>query len=518
MTDPLSAGTSAEDGPALGWRAKAGYGAVDLGLAAVESLVQIYLLKFYNVVIGLPSTLAGVALALAILWDAVSDPVMGGISDRTRLAGGRRRPFFVPGATTVAVAFILLYNPPALTQTAIAFAWLLGTFILLNTGMTVVGVPHFALGGEITFDRHQRTQLFAYKRLFAVLGVLAGTLTPALVLAHWSEGSGDVAVAESRSLTSLLLAVPIVFTAWFSSRATRGLDSPAPPDTDRQPFGLVRLWQLFADQRHALANPLFVPLLVGFIIAAVGRTINASVALYYYEYRLELTEQQAVVGVLLPFFLCFLASMPAWVWLSRRYGKRLPAMVGVIGLGATTAVVYPIFPVGQLAGPFAYSIIGGALGGAIVLLDSMVADSVDYDLLKSRRNREGLYFGVWKMGTKVSRAFGLVLAGVLLDLIGFDQAAGSASPEVAQRLAWIFGPAVGALFVAAGLVLWRMPLTDGVHQRVQNLLRRRRRREAERGRGGVESGDRIMPVTGAADGAAPGGLEGLGPSPALAST
>jgi len=493
VTEPDTAGAG---GPAsgLGWRTKAGYGAVDLGLAAVESLVQIYLLKFYNVVIGLPSTLAGVALALAILWDAVSDPVMGGLSDRTRLAGGRRRPFFVPGAVLLATAFILLYNPPHLSRAAVAFTYLLGTFILLNTGMTVVGVPHFALGGEISFDRHQRTGLFAFKRLFAVLGVLAGTLTPALVLSYLDEGSGDAAVAHSRSLTSLLLAGPIVLTAWLSSRATRGLDRPAPPEANRRPFGPAHLWRLFTEQRQALANPLFLALVIGFVIAAMGRTINASVALYYYEYRLGLTEKQAVVGILLPFFLCFLASMPLWVWLSRRYGKRIPAMVGVVGLGATTAVVYPLFPVGEMAGPFLYSIVGGALGGAIVLLDSMVADSVDYDLLKSRRNREGLYFGVWKMSTKVSRAFGLVLAGLLLDLIGFDPAAGGAGPEVARRLAWIFGPVVGLFFVAAGVVLWRMPLTDALHQRIQRLLQRRQRRGSRRGGEDGGADGRVMPA------------------------
>ena len=465
---------------ALGWQVKAGYGAVELGLAAVESLVQIYLLKFYNVVIGLPATLAGIALALAILWDAVSDPVMGGVSDRTRLPGGKRRPYFVPGAALLAVSFIFLYNPPALTHHAIAFTYLLGAFILMNTGLTVVGVPHFALGGEISFDRHQRTELFAYKRLFAVLGVLAGTLTPALVLAQWSQGQGDAAVAHSRSLTSLLLAGPIVLTAWISARATRGLDLPAAA-ADRRRVGLAALWRLFADQRLALANPLFLPLVLGFVIAAVGRTINASVALYYYEYRLGLSEQQAVVGILVPFFLCFLASMPLWIWLSRRYGKRLPAMAGVVGLGMTTAIVYPLFPVGKLAWPVAYSVIGGLLAGAIVLLDSMVADSVDYDLLKSRQNREGLYFGVWKMSTKISRALGLVLAGALLDLIGFDESASAVAPEVGGRLALVFGPVVGLFFVAAGLVLWRMPLTDAVHGRVQRLLRRRQRRALSAG-------------------------------------
>jgi Na+/melibiose symporter-like transporter len=107
------------------------------------------------------------------------------------------------------------------------------------------------------------------------------------------------------------------------------------------------------------------------------------------------------------------------------------------------------------------------------LLDSLVADSIDYDRLRSRREREGLYFGVWKMSTKISRALGLALAGLLLDLIGFDEEMATVAPETSEYLALVFGPVVGLCFIAAGCLLWCMPLDDTLHERIQSLLRRR---------------------------------------------
>lgn len=104
--------------PPLSHRVKAGYGSADLGLAAVEAMVQVYLFMLYNVVVGLPALHTGLALALAIFWDAVSDPLMGGLSDRSRWSGGRRRPYFLPGAALLAVSFIWLFNPRPSTTTA----------------------------------------------------------------------------------------------------------------------------------------------------------------------------------------------------------------------------------------------------------------------------------------------------------------------------------------------------------------------------------------------------------------
>ena len=453
-------------------RIKVGYGAADFGLAAVESMVQIYLFKFYNVVVGLPALYTGLALALAIVWDAVSDPLLGGISDRLRWSGGRRRPFLLPGAGLLAGSFIWMFNPPDLDGNAARFCFLLVSFLLLNTAMTVVGVPHAALGGELSHDRHERTQLFAYKRLFGTLGALSGLWLPGLILVQMDSQAAE-AGAQARGLTSWWLAIPMVMGTWFTVRATRGLDRPSGPARPHRPLNLRHL---LADQRSTWVNPFFRMLLLAFLIAAVARTFNASIALYYYEYRLQLTEQETIGWVLVPFFLSFLASFPAWIRAARRWGKRTAGVFGVGSLGISTAVAYPLFPVGEVAAPFIYALVGGALAGAVVLMDALVADTIDYDKLRTGLDREGLYFGVWRMGTKLARALGLGLNGAALGLMGFSVPAAGSGPEMGWRLAVLFGPVVGILFMVAGFVLWFMPLTEVRHRRIQSLLHRRRHR------------------------------------------
>lgn len=459
----------------LRWPVKLGYGAAEFGVVAVETLLQIYLLKFYNTVVGLPALWTGLALALAIIWDAVSDPLMGGLSDRTRARMGKRRPYIIPGAFALAVGFVLLFNPPTLESNVFKFLFLLVTYVFVNTAMTVVSVPHLALGGEISFDRDERTEVFGYRRVVSIFGSLLGLTLPAMILAVLGGESTPESEQRSRDLASWLLAAPIVLSAVITVFATRGLDHP---DTeDRDPISLV---ELLRGQLQALRNPVFLPLLLAFVIAAVGRAINASIGLYYYEFRLQLPEDTTVGKVLLPFFVFFLASIALWVWASRRYGKRPPALVGVGGLGLLTMIVYPLFPPSSLVGPIGMAVVGGVLAGAIVLLDSMVADVVDHDELKTGRAREGLYFGVWKMGTKLSRAIGLGLAGALLGAIGFEEGASTQTSEVGFRLAILFGPVVGAFFLAGGFVLSRAPMTDAKHRRVQALLKRKRARRAKK--------------------------------------
>lgn len=459
------------------WHRKLGYGSAELGIVAVEVLVELYVLKFYNVTVGLPPQWAGLAIAIAIVWDAISDPIMGELSDRTHTRTGRRRPYLIPGAVALAGSFILIFNPPAMASTVAKFLYLAGSYLCLTTAMTVLSVPHIALGGEMSFDRHERTQIFGYRRLYTTVGFILGTMLPALVIKTMTGEATPEDVEASRSLTSYFMAVPIVLTAWITVLSTRGLDRTEARSVHRAHFGLR---VLLRSQWGVVRNLVFLPLLGAFVVASLGRTMNASLAMYYYEYRLGLSESETILKILAPFGTAALASIPFWIMASKRWGKQRPALVGVFGLGTFVGCAYVILQPGQVHGAIFAAIAGGIFGGALVLLESMVADIVDHDELKTGQHREGLYFGVWKMGTKLARAAGLALAGFLLQTIGFDEGAGTQSDSVSQGLALLFGPGVGGFLVLGGFILLANPLTDQRHERVQQLLLRRRRMRGER--------------------------------------
>jgi GPH family glycoside/pentoside/hexuronide:cation symporter len=455
-------------------RTKLGYGAAEMGLVAAEVLIELYLLKFYNVVVGLAPLYTGLALGIAMIWDAVSDPLMGEISDQTSHPWGRRRPWLLPGAFALAATVIVIFNPPGIGSTAGQFFYLLFSYLALTTAMTVIGVPHLALGGEMSFDRDERTEIFGYRRLWSTLGLFAGISLPAIVL--WLlGGTGSENGDASEGLASIGAALLIVITAIVTLRSTRDQDQPNAGRTDS-----LRIGHLLKAQFDVARGPIFRFLLAAFIVAGVGRALNASLAFYYYEFRLGFTLEQTVPFILMPFTLGLLGSIPFWVKMSAHFGKRMPAILGVVLLGALISVFYPILPRGIFFGPVTIAIIGGFLAGAIILMESLVADVVDVDELETGFNREGLHFGMWKMGIKMSRAGGLLLSGVLLQMIGFDASLSEQTAAVAKGIGWIFGPGVGGLFIVGALLLLRFPLTDAKHREIQaELLQRRAERAGD---------------------------------------
>lgn len=454
---------------------KAGYGSAELGMSAAEVVLQIYLLIFYTQHVGLSAELAGYALALAVLWDAITDPIMGFISDRTRTRFGKRRPWIALGAVALAGSFVALFHPPALASDSAKFLYLLIAYAAVNTGMTLISVPHSALGGELSEDRYERNEIFGWRMLGKYGGFLIAVIMlglPAYLRGNASEAGPAVSDA---GLASLGIAVAVIASAALCFVVVNGLDTPARRTPEQGRGLLAGVKAFFRANYSAVSNPMFAPLLGAFVIAQAGRTVNSSLALQYYTIYLDLTEPQVLLGILVPFMLFASPSITVWVTLARRYGKKRPAFWGAFLLGIVTVFTYPLLPPGQIWAPIVFSAgLGGFLVSSIILFDSLVADIVDYDELRSGQHREGLYFGCWTLSTKISRALGLATTGQMLSFIGYKEGVTEQAPEVGWWLSMLFGPVVGCFFIGAALVFLLMPLTDAKHKQVQRLLEMKR--------------------------------------------
>lgn len=461
------------------FRTRIGYGAAEMGIFAVEMMVRLHLMKFYTDVAGLSAQLAGLAIAVAMFWDAFTDPVMGILSDRTTRPSGKRRPYLLLGSFVMALAFLATFRPPVLEAESGRFVFLLLSYIILNTSMTVLAVPHSALGGELSFDSNVRTSVFAFRLFFGNMGLLAGTILPIVFLdtiAPVGASGENPGIRDPEAATTAyfyaaaVIAGIILLTGWISYLSTAGRDKPAEP---RPPLKGKAIAHEVGRLFQVLRNKVFVVLLASYFIAYVGVSINSTLALYYYEYRLRL-DSNAVGLILVVFIIVWSASLAFWTYLSRKAGKKYPGFAGVFLLGVATCITYPFFPPEEVKYPLIMSVLGGFLVGAIVLLDSLVADIVDYDELKTGEHREGLYFGFWKMAIKASRGVSMAFTGTLLAAIGF-KANQVQSPEVSDRIAFLFGPGVGAFFLLGALVFLFLPYSRAIHHRVQDLLVRKRR-------------------------------------------
>jgi len=463
-------------------KVKAGYGTAEMGMSSVEVMLQIYLLVFYTGTVGLRAELAGIALALAVLWDAVTDPAMGVISDHTNSRWGRRRPYIFIGGIWLAFSFILLFSTPEFSSQTGKFFYLLLGYMLVNTGMTLINVPHSALGGELSFDPNERTEIFGWRLVFKNIGFLIGTILPGVLLTLVEGANETQEEYAAREYSSYVLGVITFLSVLITLYSVRKIDQYRPRVRVREAIQITRaLRNYFAGLWSAAGNKVFFPLLLAFAIAQVGRTMNASLALYFYQFRLGLGELEVVLYILGLFMVVLTISIPFWVWIARRLGKKRPAFWGALFVGVTTCFIYPLLPPEQLWAPMVFaSVLAGFAVGSIILFDSLVADVVDYDELRTGQHREGLYFGCWLMATKVARAGGLMAAGFTLDRIGFVEGVDEQAPEVGWRIALLFGPGVGFFFIIAALVFLFMPLTPERHHRVQVLLRRKQHRAETR--------------------------------------
>ena len=427
---------------------RAGYGVAEIGISGAEVLVRVSLLIFYTDVVGLRADLAGYAIALCVVWDAITDPLMGTFSDGFSIYQQRRRPYILIGALLLSATTLLLFSVPNLDSQAGKFLFLLGAYMLFNTAMTVIAVPHAAMAGDLTSDIKIRTELFGWRLFFANIGLVFGTALPGLAIAYFDRPGEAVVPGAADVFASKALAVFIILSAAVTLYSTRGLDKGS---THKISW---KIGPYLRETVSALADRNFLVLFLAYCTANLGLSLNSSLALYYYRYRL-LLDETATRSVIAIFMAVFCVFIPVWVVGANHLRKKTIIVANMLGLGLMTCIAYPLFPAGSQYWPLVAAVLGGIFIGSIVLLDVTVAEVADQDEAKTGRSRFGLYFGMWKMGGKISRAIALALTGNVLHWIGFQPNAVQ-SPETSSALAFVFGPVVGAFIVISAIISTRL--------------------------------------------------------------
>lgn len=388
------------------------------GASSAEFLLQVYLLVHFVTKEGLSSFVAGTLISLMVIWDAISDPLMGFITDRSQYA----RHWMLSGCLVLAGSFLFLFGGLGILQSLPSVRLGLGLF-LVNTGITMFSIPHLALTKRFGDLPHERESLYGWRFLFTNFGFMSAVILPSLV--NWSIVYLFVALI-------ILLGGMVCFYA-IPNRQNCTLVFESKPFSD--------LW------KAPLGDTLYLWILGAFFLGSVGRAINSSTAIIYYEYRLGIGETQVFSQILLPFSLIMAPSIAMWLALSRRFNKARLVFWAIFLLGLSTSVVYPLLPKFQVIWPAIYGVFGGLLIASIFLFDAMVSD-----LASQQGGRHGVYFGLWRFTSKVSRAFGLALTGWVLERIGFGPGIREANSEMEWFLALLFGPGVGLFFIASAWV------------------------------------------------------------------
>ncbi len=435
----------------LSRKTKIFYGIGDLGNAVVNSAIQFFLMKFYTDGALVPPALAGNALLIGKIWDAVNDPLFGWFTDRTKSRFGKRRVFMIFGAIPLAISIALLWFVP--TQDKIwTFVWIALTFILFDTVWTLTNVPYYALTSELTDDYDERSSLTTYRMAMAVPAYLVGAaLTPAIVGLFALQRTGYAFIGIAYGI--LAGAVLLIAAAGIRERTGLALAKPEP-----SPFKSLVV---------ALKNKPFVWLCATYFIVNISFAFIKILMAYYVEYQLLMkAEISLVMGLML---ICVTISLPFWQWLSRKMDKGPAYALGMLVGGAAVVLTFflphqstwLIYVVSVLAG-FGFS-------AQWIFPWAMVADVGDFDRVETGQQRSGMYYGVWGLATKISEALALAAVGWILTGFGYVPNV-EQTPQALLGIRLFFGlvPA-GCIFLSLPLLV-KYPITRKSHAEVRTKL------------------------------------------------
>jgi GPH family glycoside/pentoside/hexuronide:cation symporter len=482
---PRMAEWVARSGPRLRLSTKLSYGFGSIAEGVKDVAFKTFLLFYYNQVLGLPGWMGGAAGAVALLVDAVTDPLIGSLSDSTRTRWGRRHPYMYAAAVPMACSFMLLFNPPAGLSTWGLFGWLTVFAVLVRASMTLYTIPSNSMVAELTPIYDERTSLVSFRFLFGWIG--GGTMT--LLAYLWFLAPGERLADGLRnpsgyaawSVTGgFMIAGAILLCALGTHHCIP--DLKAPPNAGR--FSLRRLR---GEVREALGNPSYRTLVAAGLFAAVGGAFIDVFGLYLNTYFWEFTAEQLaafVPGVVLGVVLGVLSARP----ISVRFDKRNAALF--LASSSVTIGPLPIFlrlahlmpPNGSpplLAMLVVHIAFMTTCAVAIgILIGSMISDTIDENELVTGKRQEGVFSSAIAFSAKAASGVGTLLAGTALDLIAFPHPVPGAPPpavaaEKATALGWIVGPGLLGLWVCTLYFLSRYRLTRAEHARILAELEQR---------------------------------------------
>lgn len=468
-------------------RTKYAFGVGQMAEGIKNTSFGTFLLLYYNQVLGLSGSLAGLAIMVALCFDAVTDPLAGSLSDNLRSRWGRRHPFMYASALPLAICFYLLFAPPeGLGETGL-FIWLTAFAVLTRGAMTLYHVPHMALGAELSSDYEERTSIVSFRTVFGVVGSMSAILIGFhFFFVDTPELKGTLR-AEAYPPFALAFAVVMFLTIWISAYGTHDRIPYLPKPTSEQ--GSMRLGavlaRVFTDLAAALRNRSFRWLFAGVIIVFVMVGVQAALGLYMGNYFWELTSPQlSALAVAVP--VGFMLGAPFTRLINRRFDKKVSVVIGTawysfFALSPPILRLFGLFP--ENGDPLlmkllvAMSVIGGAgVVQAIVTAGSMMADIADEHELSTGRRQEGIFFGALSFSGKGASGLGNLIGGIGLDLIAFPQSAtpGAVDQEVLFRLGMLYGPMVLGFAVVAVWCYSKYHLTRARHAEVLAALAARR--------------------------------------------
>ena len=440
----------------------------DMYGGGAQIIISFYYLIFLTDVVGLKIGLAGTVVLISKVWDAVSDPLMGVITDNTRSRFGRRRPYFMAGFFGIIAAFILLWNAVSFDSQAAVFAYVLFAYLFYSTIQTMVMVPYAAMSSEISTDFDERTAINGMRLFFSQFATLICAVVPLEIVKLLPTARGGYLVMAA--IFSVFFAVPYILMFFYTKERV--------PHSGKTEFKFKSFIEPFKVKS-------FRNLLGIYMCSFLAMDIVSAVFAYYMKYYMNRAgELNYVLGAML---IVQTILVPVVVMVSKKIGKAKTVMASVIIWFA--AVIYMGVMQAGWPGWVIYSvavIMGVGIVGCVVMAWTMYPDTTDVGEFAFKRRNAGSFGGIMTFMRKFSAALGLFAVSQIMALGGYIEPTNEIVDGVTKTIEYAQPASVITAIKVIVLVLpivlltltfifaKRYPLSRGMYDKLSIALKHQR--------------------------------------------
>lgn len=374
------------------------YSAGSFGSGLPAAVFSTFIFFFYVDFLKMPSELIGLGMGIYGIWNAINDPLLGQISDRTRTKRGRRIPYILFGSIPLAITFVLVWTPPAgwYGNTTLMFIYFLAAIFLYDTLYTLVVLNWTALFPEMYKTQEERTKVSAYRQVLGLIGTLIGTALPPILYSIIGWGAMGIVFA-GLTLVSMLMSL-------LGSK-----EDPSAQTNESLPLGQALI--------ATFKNKSFITFVLGYGFIEFTILMLQTVMPFYSKYVLGVEDFRAslILGTLIIVSIVFVIP---WSKMANKKGSKKTMLMSIVAFGLG---MIPFWFVKGFIGAIAVSgFVGIGLAGIIILIDVFISDIVDEDELKTGVRREGMYFGINALFIRIAISFQSVIMGYVLKFSGYD--------------------------------------------------------------------------------------------------
>ena len=386
------------------------YGMPGLGAGYMYLLMSLYVMKFSTDVLLIAPAVMGVIFSISRIWDAVSDPIAGYLSDRTTFKFGRRRTWMLISFIPISFGFLAVFSPPESMQGQSLDLWMMIAILSFYSAITLLNVPHMALGAELSEDYHERTRLFGVRHIGFTLGSILALVSMSLLISAENNPDGDVRqLASSLAFYAIGAMSLMIFFAVSKLKENPEFRNRV----NKNPFKAFKdVW----------INPHAKILIIVLFIENLGGAVIGVLTLYVTQYIVEAPAWAPLI--IFAYMLPSALSVPLWIPLSRRFGKIRLWVFSLAFTGISFGGIFIIPFLDSVTDRLIVMFIGAALGGMAAgcggaIGPSVKGDVIDYDEYLTGERKEGSYFAALNFVFKSATGIMLLVTGFVLQFSGF---------------------------------------------------------------------------------------------------